>query len=1154
MSSSEKRSLRQRAAGLLRRAQRPELSVVIPCLNARDFIEASVRSVLNQSMRDLEVIVVDDGSDDGSQDIVTALAARDRRVRLVESRAGDTHGAGAARNRGVDIARGHYLAFVDADDKVLPGAYRALLDSLKKSGSSFAIGGYRRHGKAGNSRPKVVARVHREQRTGTTINAFPELLDEPVLWNRIFDMRFWRKQVGRIPEDVNYEDQEPCLRAALQAGSIDVLTTDVYSWRLADGRQSRSQSKAQLDDLHDRMTIIDRMSRMVDGSSVDSGVRLRLLINWLGRDLVMYAKEVPNTDEAAYEPDLRTCAAKVAATAEKWGLADSWWAEVPFQDRLIAWELINGTPEDLEEVIGSQLEDTTAVPIVMESGRLLANPPMLGRIAPVPETLRTLGTIDLSLQCATETVTWLGPDRVVVAGDAHVPGLPAELRKPLQFDLVCSDGLARPIDQVVVGPAPDANFRANDPWTDYSDTGFEATATLPAETVRLRVSTQVGQHTVEALLAMPPGPVTNRIGPCPPAGEEQRLVFAAGADGSLEFRPGAGSPFRVVEATSAGTKLTLQIACASLGTGNRIDRVALLPLKAGADAIDGSGDTKSVGDTAEVTVVFDLVELREAERQYRLIVESSGETTPVLWDAPADAGDTAAVRVRPMADGTALVEQRKFRVSVCQVSIEEHLLQLDGTIDPQGPVPVIWLVSSGTAYRAEVTDGGTSGTWHASVDVGDAALPSGGYFVRWSVSDTEEPEGWCRPADVMNGPETYLEGPVRSVRVAPRGNETLGLTVGVPLDREERTRFGRQQFIDAPPTTLQQGIVFETYSGKTTGDNPRAIFDYLQDEGLDVPMWWSVIDGTVPVPVGGQRLVIGTREWAEVTRSARVLVTNNNFPQWFQKQKGQYFLQTWHGTPIKRLLFDAPKAFIPLTYRRLMTRQVAQWDLLLAQSEDAEKNLRSSTGYTGEVYVGEQPRNVRLLAGPERGAEVRKELGIGLNERVILYAPTWREAARHGVSEGESPFLDCEWLAEASKCTVLVRSHHMNSFHALGEDVIDVTDFPDVEDLMLASDALVSDYSSIVYDWAALGRPSFLYTPDIESYGSAERGFYNEWPDSSYSLQATSRSSLLDGLSTKAARKPEPLCSNEASLGDIRESISSLCYTVTLNAMSVTHR
>ena len=81
-------------------------------------------------------------------------------------------------------------------------------------------------------------------------------------------------------------------------------------------------------------------------------------------------------------------------------------------------------------------------------------------------------------------------------------------------------------------------------------------------------------------------------------------------------------------------------------------------------------------------------------------------------------------------------------------------------------------------------------------------------------------------------------------------------------------------------------------------------------------MWWSVEDGTVPVPSRADAVVVGSEPWFRALRMARVIVTNDNLPSWFSKREGQHLLQTWHGTPIKRLLNDAAPGAVSLVYRR----------------------------------------------------------------------------------------------------------------------------------------------------------------------------------------------------------------------------------------------
>lgn len=175
-----------------------------------------------------------------------------------------------------------------------------------------------------------------------------------------------------------------------------------------------------------------------------------------------------------------------------------------------------------------------------------------------------------------------------------------------------------------------------------------------------------------------------------------------------------------------------------------------------------------------------------------------------------------------------------------------------------------------------------------------------------------------------------------------------------------------------------------------------------------------------------------------------------------------------------------------------MALQVPDWNLLLAQTEQAAKNLVSSTGYDGDVLIIEQPRNARLFKRGLREA-TRNRLGIKPDQKVILYAPTWRTTTLES-PRGTEYLLDPHRLSAISGCIVLVRSHHMTDFESNNsKSVIDVTHEPRIEDLMLASDLLLSDYSSVFFDYALLGRPMIAFVPDIVAY-SSERGLYGSWP------------------------------------------------------------
>ena len=142
----------------------PRISVVVPFFNVADLLGECLQSIAAQTYRDLEVIMVDDGSTDASTELAAAQAAADPRFILHRV---DNGGPGHARNRGIERASGEFLAFADGDDVVPPGAYEVLLHTVEQSGSDFASGNVNRIGPWGIRQSALHARAIKRRRIGT---------------------------------------------------------------------------------------------------------------------------------------------------------------------------------------------------------------------------------------------------------------------------------------------------------------------------------------------------------------------------------------------------------------------------------------------------------------------------------------------------------------------------------------------------------------------------------------------------------------------------------------------------------------------------------------------------------------------------------------------------------------------------------------------------------------------------------------------------------------------------------------------------------------------------------------------------------------------------------------------------------------------------
>ncbi|GAA5028424.1 CDP-glycerol glycerophosphotransferase family protein [Microbacterium fluvii] len=284
---------------------------------------------------------------------------------------------------------------------------------------------------------------------------------------------------------------------------------------------------------------------------------------------------------------------------------------------------------------------------------------------------------------------------------------------------------------------------------------------------------------------------------------------------------------------------------------------------------------------------------------------------------------------------------------------------------------------------------------------------------------------------------------------------------------------------------LENAVFFESFYGRSAGCNPLAIDRELARRAPGVTRYWSVTDLSVGVPEGAVAVVEGSPQWWRARGAARLLVVNDWLRRRFARRPGQVVVQTWHGTPLKRLALHRPG--FALRRAGAVIKESRRWNVLLAQNPYAARILSRAYAFGRRpVWVEGYPRNDVLVTGDPAAA--RQTLGIPAGERVLLYAPTWRDDREQIVD-----FVDPAALAAATDATVLVRGHSrtlLPGSDATGARVIDVTGYPDMAQLLLAADVLVTDYSSVMFDFSVTGKPMIFLVPDLEHYRGELRGFY----------------------------------------------------------------
>lgn len=298
----------------------------------------------------------------------------------------------------------------------------------------------------------------------------------------------------------------------------------------------------------------------------------------------------------------------------------------------------------------------------------------------------------------------------------------------------------------------------------------------------------------------------------------------------------------------------------------------------------------------------------------------------------------------------------------------------------------------------------------------------------------------------------------------------------------------------------QKRALFEAWRGRYN-DSPKVVSEALRKTSPGVHQTW-VSSSRGVFPSGTNRVARHTpRHFVEMAR-CDLLVTNDIVTRHIVKGPRVVYVQTWHGSPIKVLGLHerTPKYRNGKVHLARTRRDVRKWDYLLSASAQHTEIFRGAFGYDGEILEIGYPRNDILVNDDgSRRSTVRRSLGIAPDQMVVLYAPTWRDDAHR--SEGgfyQPDMIDWSVLFEAlpDGAVVLNRLHqNVSTATVPGANgrIIEASQHEDVVDLILASDVLVSDYSSLIYDYAVYGRPIILHAPDLEHYRDIVRGFYFEY-------------------------------------------------------------
>ena len=303
----------------------------------------------------------------------------------------------------------------------------------------------------------------------------------------------------------------------------------------------------------------------------------------------------------------------------------------------------------------------------------------------------------------------------------------------------------------------------------------------------------------------------------------------------------------------------------------------------------------------------------------------------------------------------------------------------------------------------------------------------------------------------------------------------------------------------------RERVVFESFAGKSYSCNPRYIYEEMLKQNPDMKFIWMFNDTNKDIPGSAKKVKRLSWKYYYYMATSKYWVTNARMPAFLEKRPETIYLQTWHGTPLKKLASDMKEVHMPGTttekYKRNFYNESRKWDYLVSPNDYSTEIFERAFKFEKEMLDVGYPRN-DLLYHPKEEQEqlvkdIKQKIGISANKKVVLYAPTWRDDEFY--EKGKYKFnlkLDLQEMQRrlGDEYVVVLRMHYLIAEHidvsGLEGFVYNLSNYEDIAELYVISDILITDYSSVFFDYGNLRKPILFFTYDIDKYRDTLRGFY----------------------------------------------------------------
>lgn len=1125
------------------------LSVVVPSYNVSNYLEECIESIVKQEIDNMEILIVNDGSTDNTLEIAKRLELKYNQIKVIDQPNG---GLGNARNTGIEYASGQYLTFVDSDDIICEDAYKKMLSIIDESGSDFIIGNVVRFNSTRIYPSVLHQKVFIDDLVGINIHTRPELMYDTTAWNKIFRMEFWKKFNFRFPEKMLYEDIPVTLPAHSVAEKVDVLTDIVYKWRARDaGDNSITQQKEKIENFVDRVKGIDMVKKFFSIHDVSDELKNAFDYKNLSMDFPLYLTHMLEVDINYQSAVKKYIKNYMYTVSHKVFMELSLLSRIQY--RLIEEDRFDDFLELLKfekkkKTIMKPCKTKKGLTFNYPFLEVLSEEEQISIIDFVPnnwiekvswdtDRIRVFGVayldkLDTSLRnktkCKVILVNERTQEKIIVSKNLKMKFRPeVTLNRGIDF------GSKIPFKRMF----------------NYNYSGYEITISkkfLEKLSINDRyfIEMELSNSGITKNFRIKSPQKGFMTKPC-----QQSLsnsIVVSNYNGTWEIyiqRLSVDNSFQNVEFIDENIVLT-GMTYSNFNTidmySERSELYFELPV------------TKSKNKFSVIipkTIYQEILSDESREQFDEILKFSFKDTGPLTYNSEKKLSIIGLVETGQLTIMSS--QDAIFRLRLGEtLPIVTKLIDKTNYFEFEVSVPNTFFdtaisykfIMKGIDERvilkySKISQNKNETYFSVQVPYTDKLREK---VYAFYLSKEIQEQTYTKYIMIDENQNDFLDTikeseAINNTRISEKylTNEYLTpiclFNIGIDkvLKKDKGIKyeiyhpFGKNHLqyrissywekIDDGPRRQEvvrrvlyplwrklpmkeNYCVIESFWGREFSDNPKAVYDYLSKEKPKMKFILSIQD-TLDNSIEYNRTntkIVKLNSWRYIYYLARskFFVNNVNFPDYYIKRERAVEIQTMHGTPLKKLGLDNPGE-IPDYQIDNFIKKCKRWDYLTIPSNYVGDIAKSAYQFEKEFLKIGYPRNDSLFIYNER---IKKELLEKYNlpdeKKIILYAPTWRVKGKFSMP------LDLQKMKDnlSDEYILVIKLHHymLPNFNLDGlEDFAFVFGKESqISDFYKLADILVTDYSSVMFDYAILNKPMIFFTYDYENYKNNLREMY----------------------------------------------------------------